>query len=315
MNWLITGGSGYIGRNLIYSLRNSQNVVYSIDKVQSPNLSSFSPSNFFLSDIGDSNVIRRILDECQIDGVVHLAALKSVPESLQFPKIYREENYQNTERLIDIAIEMKVKSFIFASSAAVYGSAKPNSANLYDETIKCLPTNPYGQTKLDSERLLSEKFSGTNLNYLSLRFFNVMGTLHPELKDESRSNVIPIFIDRALSDKSFSIFGDQYPTPDGSCVRDYVTIHQVVETISQAMQRFDLNQKLPPIVNLATGSGLSVIHLANLIKDAFGSKSTIEIDRPREGDLGSVVADVSLMDRVFSTGDFPSMVDILMSLK
>ena len=295
--WLITGGAGYVGSHVADQLIDSQRKVIIYDslsqglesrikilelkyKVQIP---------FIVADIRDLDSLDKTIKEFKPTGVVHTAALKSVTESISNPDEYLSVNFEATRTLIDLLSENEIKKFIFSSTAAVYGS--PDTKSLIKENDVKNPVSPYGVSKLLAENLVSE-FASKNGNIgTSLRFFNVVGTTAPELVDNSRDNLIPILIDRFKQGILPEIFGTDYDTPDGTCIRDYVDVRDVARAHINAI---DHPKALPLAMNIGTGLGISVREIVRLVALEFGIQDPISIDsRRRTGDPSLLCADIS----------------------
>src|SRR3954447_3538945 len=169
----------------------------------------------------DGALVARTLREHDVRGVVHLAAKKAVEESVREPLLYYRENVEGLRVLLKAAIAAGVGSFLFSSSAAVYGEP---DLDVVTEDAECRPVNPYGRTKLIGEQLVSDVAAATGLRYASLRYFNVAGCASPALADRGASNLVPMVFQRLAQRQGPLVFGDDYPTPDGSCIRDFVHV-------------------------------------------------------------------------------------------
>jgi UDP-glucose 4-epimerase len=296
--WLLTGGAGYIGTHIadefiragksvviydsLYQGLESRIVYLSAKhKVEIP---------FFKADIRDYNELESVIRTHKIDGIVHTAALKAVGESMEKSDEYFQVNLEATQELIAIAKRNNVKKFIFSSTAAVYGS--PDSMDPCKEDGPKAPISPYGDSKYQAESAVTA-FINTPGNFgTSLRFFNVVGAAAPELLDNSVENLVPIVLGKLNKGEAPTIFGTDYPTPDGTCIRDYVDVRDIARAHLAAA---NATTKLPDTMNIGTGRGASVREIIKLVLEATNKADTqvIETDR-RAGDPAFLCADVTL---------------------
>jgi UDP-glucose 4-epimerase len=296
--WLITGGAGYIGSHVADVFLDDQKNVVIYDSLLSGQASRISHLeekyrkriSLIVADIRDANAFEIAIRDSNPSGVVHAAALKSVPESFQIPKKYLEVNSVATASILNLSIRHNVEKFIFSSSASVYGSPQHDSAITEDEPIR--PQSPYGASKSYAESKLEECLSQNEIIGTSLRYFNVIGSASRELRDLSRANLVPIVLNRILNGLPPIIFGKDYPTLDGTCVRDYVDVRDVARAHLAAANS---SRKLPPAVNIGTGLGSSVLEVISLILDLTSRTSlTPIIQQRRHGDPAALFANVLL---------------------
>ncbi len=240
-------------------------------------------------DIRDTARINELMHEQDFDGVVHLAALKSVEDSFKEKNLYTEINTTGTSKLIDLAVANNIEKFIFSSSAAVYGPKHTPSG--VSELSPASPISPYGVSKLNAEIALTQKLNQGKIKGTSLRFFNVIGTSHRELIDLAEDNLIPAILKCYRSNTQPKIFGSDYPTKDGTAVRDYVDVRDIAK--AHLLAAFG-SAPLPPIVNIGTGKGYSVRQVVSAIS-ALTSADLIPIMLGRrEGDPAEMFAEISL---------------------
>jgi UDP-glucose 4-epimerase len=231
--WLLTGGAGYIGAHIADEfIRAGKSVVIydSLYQGLEHRISYLRTKHnidipLIKADIRDYNEIEGVIRKYKIDGIVHTAALKAVGESMEKPDEYFEVNLTATNELIDIAKRNNVKKFIFSSTAAVYGS--PDSMDPCKEDGPKAPISPYGDSKYQAEAKVTAFINTPGNHGTSLRFFNVVGTAAPELLDNSVENLVPIVLGKLNAGKAPEIFGTDYPTTDGTCVRDYVDVRDI----------------------------------------------------------------------------------------
>jgi UDP-glucose 4-epimerase len=296
--WLLTGGAGYIGTHIADEFIRAGKSVVIYDslyqglesriiylrthhKVEIP---------FIKADIRDYNELESVIRTHKIDGIVHTAALKAVGESMEKSDEYFQVNLEATTELIAIAKRNGVKKFIFSSTAAVYGS--PDSMEPCTEDGPKAPISPYGDSKYQAESAVTAFINTPGNHGTSLRFFNVVGAAAPELLDNSVENLVPIVLGKLNAGDAPTIFGTDYPTPDGTCVRDYVDVRDIARAHLAAA---DATTKLPETMNIGTGRGASVREIIKLVLDATKKSDTkvIEVER-RAGDPAFLCADVTL---------------------
>jgi UDP-glucose 4-epimerase len=296
--WLLTGGAGYIGAHIADEfIRAGKSVVIydSLYQGLEHRISYLRTKHnidipLIKADIRDYNEIEGVIQKYKIDGIVHTAALKAVGESMDKPDEYFQVNLEATKELIEIAKRNGVKKFIFSSTAAVYGS--PDSMEPCKEDGPKAPISPYGDSKYQAESSVTAFINEPGNHGTSLRFFNVVGTAAPELLDNSVENLVPIVLGKLDKGQAPVIFGTDYPTPDGTCIRDYVDVRDIARAHLAAA---NATTKLPPAMNIGTGRGASVREIIKLVLDATNKSDTAVIENPRRaGDPAFLCADVTL---------------------
>ncbi|MET8183382.1 UDP-glucose 4-epimerase GalE [Streptomyces sp. NPDC005336] len=298
MTWLITGGAGYIGSHVVRAMAEAGEPVAVLDDLSSGVVERL-PKDVPL--VRGSTLDRELLDrtfaELGVSGVVHLAAKKQVGESLEQPLRYYRENVHGLTMLLEAAVAAGVGSFLFSSSAAVYGMP---DVELVTEDTPCLPMNPYGETKLAGEWLVRAAGAAHSLSTACLRYFNVAGATRPELADTGVFNIIPMMFERITRGQAPRIFGDDYATPDGTCIRDYIHVEDLATAhLAVARRLAAQTARREPgdlTVNIGTGQGVSVREMADLIGEVTGRPELAPVVEPRRpGDPARVVGSTGLI--------------------
>lgn len=316
---LVTGGTGYIGSHTVVELQNAGYEVVIIDNLSNSNaqvldgiesITGIRPV-FVEADCTDAAALRKLFEENPgIKGIINFAASKAVGESVQKPLLYYRNNLNTLINLLDLMPEFGVKGIVFSSSCTVYGEP---DANPIDETAPIKPaTSPYGNTKQISEEIIEDYIkSGAPIKSILLRYFNPIGA-HPsskigELPLGVPQNLVPYLTQAAAGiRKELTVFGNDYNTPDGSCVRDYIDVVDLAKAHVIAMKRMlDRDDKdAVEIFNLGTGRGLSVLELIASFERATGVKVPHKIGERRAGDIEKIWADPK---RLTKTSDGPQL--------
>ncbi|WP_369231471.1 UDP-glucose 4-epimerase GalE [Streptomyces sp. R21] len=289
MTWLITGGAGYIGAHVTRAMAGAGEHVVVLDDL-SAGVPARLPADIELVQGSslDGELLKRVLAEHAVTGVVHLAARKQVGESVDRPTRYYQENVGGLATLLEAAAGAGVRRFLFSSSAAVYGNP---DVDLITEDTPCAPVNPYGETKLAGEWLVRAAGRAHGMATVCLRYFNVAGSAAPELADTGVFNVVPMVFDRLTRDESPRIFGDDYPTPDGTCIRDYIHVSDLAEAHLAAARRLATDTAGGDLtVNIGRGEGVSVRELITLIGEVSGDTRLPLVEPRRPGDAPRAVA-------------------------
>ena len=295
MTWLVTGGAGYVGAHVVRAFTEA-----GIKSVVLDNLSSghreFVPSNipFVRGSVTDGEVLQGLFAQYAIDGVVHLAGYKYAGESVKFPLLTFEQNVTGTAMVLDAMANADVGRIVFSSSSAVYGNP---DVDIVTESTPTNPQSPYGETKLIGEWLIRNQGVARGLVHTSLRYFNVVGSATDEVYDTSQHNLFPAVFDALTNGRAPTIFGDDYPTEDGPCVRDYVHVSDVAAAHVNAARAMMAGTALEPVYNLGSGDGTSVGQIMTAVARATGIEFRPEIHVRRPGDPGRIVADGNLAAR------------------
>ena len=316
--WLITGGTGYIGAHIadaflasgknveIYDslCRGSESRITYLRKKYSTEIP------LTIADVRDAKAFKEILGKVKPYGIVHTAALKSVEESMTEPEEYFDINFRATKKILEIIKAQGINHFIFSSTAAVYGA--PDQLDPIQEDHEKSPLSPYGASKLAAEEEVS-KFLSIVGNYgTSLRFFNVVGTTAQELLDNSIENLVPIVINKLKLGQAPVIYGTDYPTPDGTCIRDYVDVRDIARA---HLAVADSKENLPLAMNIGTGRGHSVREVIRLLSAGVNqSEFTVAMAARRAGDPAFLIADNSLIKRSLGFNPMYSLEDSVESL-
>ena len=290
---LVVGGAGYIGVHVAYLLQENGYGVRIYDDF-SNGLKSRIDGRFNDVVIGDVLDRQALISACEgIDAVIHLAAKKAVGESVDNPLKYYENNVGGTLNLLAAMSLKGVKKIVFSSTAAVYA---PSEKLTITESDLTEPLSPYGQTKLLSEKLISAVAKAENLSAISLRYFNVVGALRDEFADNSKDNLVPKVFAALKAGKNPEIYGSDYPTKDGSCIRDYIHISDLAKAHLVALEKvFAAN--VDEVYNVGSGTGYSVTEMINQIAESIGKSITPTLSPRRPGDTAQLIASITKIER------------------
>ncbi|MFI0959901.1 UDP-glucose 4-epimerase GalE [Streptomyces sp. NPDC021080] len=292
MTWLITGGAGYIGAHVARAMAEAGERVVALDDLSSGTPDRLPGSIPLVQGSSlDGDLLKRVLAEHGITGVVHLAARKQVGESVAEPTRYYQENVGGLATLLEAVAEAGVRRFVFSSSAAVYGNP---GVDLITEGTPCAPMSPYGETKLAGEWLVRAAGRAHGIATVCLRYFNVAGAAAPELADTGIFNIVPMVFDRLTRGEAPRIFGDDYPTPDGTCVRDYIHVADLAEAHLAAARLLTDGASGDLTVNIGRSEGVSVRELVTLIAEVTGNSTPALVEARRPGDAPRAVASAAL---------------------
>ncbi len=288
---LVTGGAGYVGSATIALLEDQGHETWTLDDLSTGHHELVLSHGFTKAKIGDGDTLSQLFKQQKFDCIMHFAAKSIVSESVSHPDLYFENNVKQTQTLIEACIEAQIKKIVFSSSCAVFGNVTTEAIQESDEKK---PTHPYGESKLQVEKML-ERFSQSHgIQSISLRYFNAAGAEtklrvgeihHPE------THLIPKVLQCLRNNQTVTIFGDRFPTPDGTCIRDYVHVSDLAQAHISAMSRMLENKNTQAeAYNLGSEKGYSVQEVIRECQEVVGKKSEIKIDSARPGDPPRLVA-------------------------
>jgi UDP-glucose-4-epimerase len=295
VTWLVTGGAGYIGAHVVREFLAADMPVVVLDDLSSGR-EGFVPRGvpFARGTILDGALLQRVMDEHDVTGVVHIAGFKYAGVSVQRPLHTYEQNVDGTTVLLAVMQDRGVGKMVFSSSAAVYGT--PDVDLVTEDTPKA-PESPYGESKLIGEWLLRDQEIAAGLRHTSLRYFNVVGSGDPAIRDTSPHNLFPLVFDALAEGRLPRINGTDYPTPDGTCVRDYVHVSDIALAHVAAARRLDAGEPLERAYNLGSGAGVSVAEIMAAVARVTGIPFEPELGPRRAGDPPRIVANGDLAAR------------------
>ncbi len=295
MTWLVTGGAGYIGAHVVRALARAGMHPVVVDDLSSGHR-SFVPAGVPLvqASILDTDALIDVMQTGHVTGLIHVAGFKYAGVSVQRPLHTYQQNVTGTISLLSAMQHCGVEQIVFSSSAAVYGT--PDVDQVTEETLKD-PQSPYGESKLIGEWLLRDQAVATGLRHTSLRYFNVVGSGNPAVYDTSPHNLFPLVFDALVAGRTPQINGDDYPTPDGTNVRDYVHVTDIAAAHVQAARRLEAAEPIEPAYNLGSGDGLSVAEIMTAVATVTGIPFTPDIGPRRPGDPPRIVASGELAAR------------------
>ncbi|MBM9621618.1 UDP-glucose 4-epimerase GalE [Streptomyces zhihengii] len=294
MTWMITGGAGFIGSHVVKALTEGGERVVVLDDLSTGDPARL-PAGVPLErgSVLDRGLVDRVLREHDVRGIVHVAAKKQVGESVERPLHYYRENVTGLQTLLEAAADAGVSRFLFSSSAAVYGMP---DVDLVTERTPCAPMSPYGETKLAGEWLVAAAGRAHGMATASLRYFNVAGAANAELGDPGVFNLVPMVFERLDRGRPPLIFGDDYATPDGTCVRDYIHVEDIASAHLAAARRLADDPTAALVLNIGRGEGVSVAEMVELIREVSGfTDAEVEVAPRRAGDPARVVASAELI--------------------
>lgn len=289
MTVLITGGAGYIGSHTNRFLIEKGIHTIVIDDLSDGHKEAVLSGKFYEGNFADNDLLDLIFTENKIDAVIHFAAFASVPDSVIRPSRYYKNNVSNMQVLLDKCVEYNVKYFVFSSSAATFGN--PQYVPM-DESHPQKPINPYGMTKLIGEKMLADYKKAYGINYCAFRYFCAAGDSKDSLIGESHNpetHLIPVMVKAALNKKPFLVFGDDYDTRDGSCIRDFIHVLDLAEAHYLGL-KYIINNDCSDVFNLGSNQGFTVFEMIKALSEVINQDVPYIISKRREGDPPSLVA-------------------------
>jgi UDP-glucose 4-epimerase len=291
MTVLITGGAGYIGSHMVYELADAGERVVVLDNLSTGfDWAVAKGVPLIVGETGDQALVGRLIREHGVDAIIHFAASIVVPDSVRDPLGYYRNNTMNSRALIECAVKSGVRHFIFSSTAAVYGN--PTEIPVREDSAT-LPISPYGWSKLMTEIMLRDAGSAHGLHHVILRYFNVAGA-DPQRRTgqstKAATHLIKVAVETVLGMRpKLDVFGDDYPTPDGTCIRDYIHVSDLVRAHADALRY--LRSGAPSLtLNCGYGHGFSVLDVIDAVKRVSGADIKVDIAPRRPGDPAQIVA-------------------------
>lgn len=288
---LVVGGAGYIGSHFVKDLVDLHEVVV-LDNLSTGHRWAVDDKAIFVQgDLGDTQVVQKLFDSYQIEAVLHFAAYSLVGESVQDPLKYYENNVVATFNLLKLMKENNINNFLFSSTAATYGIPQ---VDLIDEQTPTTPINPYGHSKLMVEQMLQDFSQSYDFNYVILRYFNAAGADESAMIGECHTpetHLIPLVLQHLLGQReSISVFGTDYDTPDGTCIRDYIHVTDIAKAHGVVLDQLLAGKKLNTVYNLGNGNGYSVKQVIEICEYVTWKKANVQYVGRREGDPAKLVA-------------------------
>jgi len=287
---LVCGGAGYVGSHAVHHLIERGEEVVVVDNLQQGHLEAVHPkAHFYQVDIRNEDQLREVFSKHQIESVIHFAANSLVGESMQLPLKYYENNVYGTQVLLSLMVEFNVKYIVFSSTAAVYGEQEKMPIT---ENATSIPTNTYGETKLAMEKMMNWVNKAHGIQYISLRYFNVAGAHSENLGEDHNpeTHLIPLILKVPLGQREeILIFGDDYDTPDGTCIRDYIHVNDLIDAHILALEKLRQGSE-SQIYNLGNGSGFSVKEVIEAARKVTGHPIPVKVVERRAGDPAQLIA-------------------------
>ncbi|KIO63307.1 UDP-glucose 4-epimerase [Caldibacillus thermoamylovorans] len=291
MKILVLGGAGYIGSHAVYQLIDQGYEVVVVDNLQTGHREAIHPqATFYEGDIRNREFLNEVFQKEEIKGVIHFAANSLVGESMENPLKYYDNNVYGTQVLLEAMVAANVKHIVFSSTAATYG--EPESVPITEEMVTA-PTNTYGETKLAMEKMMKWCEQAHGLSYVALRYFNVAGARSTREIGEDHdpeTHLIPVVLQTALGKRDFiTVFGEDYPTKDGTCIRDYIHVEDLIDAHILALQ-YLLDGGKSDVFNLGSSQGFSVKEIIDMARKVTEKEIPAKIGERRAGDPSVLIA-------------------------
>jgi len=291
MSILVCGGAGYIGSHTVHELINQNKDVVIVDNLQTGHMKAVNKNaKFYKGDIRDSEFLDKVFSENNIEAVIHFAANSLVGESMVKPLLYFNNNVYGMQILLESMVKHNIKNIVFSSTAAVYGEPKKIPILEDDETN---PTNTYGETKLTMEKMMKWVSRAYGITFVSLRYFNAAGAIQDGSIGEDHSpetHLIPLILQVPLKKRdAITVFGEDYETPDGTCIRDYIHVLDLADAHIKAVEYLQKGNE-SNIFNLGNGVGFSVKEMIDSAKEATNEEIKVVIGDRRAGDPAKLIA-------------------------
>jgi UDP-glucose 4-epimerase len=297
MTILVTGGAGYIGSVVVEDLRINGSEVIVLDNLSRGHRTAVAPQvRFYEGNIGDISVVEKICSENKVETVMHFSAFAYVGESVEKPQMYYQNNTEQTRAFLDALLEYNVNKFVFSSTCATYG--EPQYIPI-DETHPQKPENPYGWSKLFCEQIMKDYDSAYGLKFVGLRYFNACGATTTRGEHHNpETHLIPLVLEAAAGKRShITIFGDDYPTPDGTAIRDYIHVSDLSQGHLLAVKHLQ-NGGASEFINLGNGIGFSVLEVIQAARKVTGKQIEAIVAPRRAGDASHLVSESSKAKRL-----------------
>ena len=309
MTWLVTGGAGFIGAHVVRAMQQAGREVVVVDDLSSGAAGRIPGTPLVGGSVLDRGLLDAVLAEHAVEGVVHIAGRKQVAESVADPYLYFRENVLGQLVLLEAMRDAGVGRLVFSSSASVYGMP---DVDLVDEATPVAPLSPYGQTKAAGEWMVADAATAYGLRYVNLRYFNVAGAAVPELGDPGCTNLVPMVFERLSQGRRPLLLGDDYDTPDGTCVRDFIHVADVAAAHLAAADHLE-GPGESCTLNVGRGEGSSVSEVLRTVAQVTGLDTDPEVRPRRPGDPARVVASARAIREVLGWAPQHDLVDMISS--